>query len=222
MVEFKCIIHFLRLLTWLCGFYPSLFFWPCMYIFFCLQTLRYFNIRKCLIEDGLSVAFFQILVQHIKVLLPDLKSRISNALVATAKEHQSYGELTESRVCILLLNLPSIYRIHCFVIGFGTLPFVPFNGVICSVFSFEYNFARPDYFLMYVLRVRKAFLFLDYKKNIFKSQNQHLKVFLFVGKGCWPMGTSFLTFFCFISMSCFSFSIFNQSNLSYSIGLYCP
>jgi hypothetical protein len=111
----------------------------------------------------------QILVQHIKVLLPDLKSRISNALVATAKEHQSYGELTESRVCILLLNLPSIYRIHCFVIGFGTLPFVPFNGVICSVFSFEYNFARPDYFLMYVLRVRKAFLFLDYKKNIFKS-----------------------------------------------------
>ncbi|KAG2306638.1 hypothetical protein Bca52824_026386 [Brassica carinata] len=32
----------------------------------------------------------QILVQHIKALLPDLKSRISNALVATAKKHQSY------------------------------------------------------------------------------------------------------------------------------------
>ncbi|VYS64782.1 unnamed protein product [Arabidopsis thaliana] len=53
----------------------------------------------------------QILVQHIKVLLPDLKSRISNALVATAKEHQSYGELTESRAGqgALLLNFLSKY-----------------------------------------------------------------------------------------------------------------
>ncbi|ESQ53783.1 hypothetical protein EUTSA_v10024438mg [Eutrema salsugineum] len=53
----------------------------------------------------------QILVQHIKVLLPDLKSRISNALVATAKEHQSYGEITESRAGqgALLLNFLSKY-----------------------------------------------------------------------------------------------------------------
>ncbi|KAL1215839.1 Dynamin-related protein 3A [Cardamine amara subsp. amara] len=53
----------------------------------------------------------QILVQHIKVLLPDLKSRISNALVATAKEHQSYGEVTESRAGqgALLLNFLSKY-----------------------------------------------------------------------------------------------------------------
>lgn len=100
-------------------------------------------------------------------MLPDLKSRISNALVATAKEHQSYGEITESRVCILLPNMQPIYRIHCSVIGFGTLLFLLFYGVVCSVFSFEYNFACPDYFLMYVLRVHDihgAFLFFDYKK----------------------------------------------------------
>ncbi|XP_010548840.1 PREDICTED: dynamin-related protein 3A-like, partial [Tarenaya hassleriana] len=53
----------------------------------------------------------QILVQHIKALLPDLKSRISNALVATAKEHQSYGEITESKAGqgALLLNILSKY-----------------------------------------------------------------------------------------------------------------
>uniref|UniRef100_A0A1J3C895 Dynamin-related protein 3A n=1 Tax=Noccaea caerulescens TaxID=107243 RepID=A0A1J3C895_NOCCA len=53
----------------------------------------------------------QILVQHIKVLLPGLKSNISKALVATAKEHQSYGEITESRAGqgALLLNFLSKY-----------------------------------------------------------------------------------------------------------------
>ncbi|KAG2319569.1 hypothetical protein Bca52824_012782 [Brassica carinata] len=53
----------------------------------------------------------QILVQHIKALLPDLKSRISNALVATAKEHQSYGDITESSAGqgALLLNFLSKY-----------------------------------------------------------------------------------------------------------------
>ncbi|CAN6911378.1 unnamed protein product [Brassica oleracea] len=53
----------------------------------------------------------QILVQHIKALLPDLKSRISNALVATAKEHQSYGEITESTAGqgAILLNFLSKY-----------------------------------------------------------------------------------------------------------------
>ncbi|XP_010527015.1 PREDICTED: dynamin-related protein 3A-like isoform X2 [Tarenaya hassleriana] len=53
----------------------------------------------------------QILVQHIKTLLPDLKSHISNALVATAKEHQSYGEITESKAGqgALLLNFLSKY-----------------------------------------------------------------------------------------------------------------
>lgn len=40
----------------------------------------------------------QILVQHIKTVLPGLKSRISAALVSVAKEHASYGEITESKV----------------------------------------------------------------------------------------------------------------------------
>ncbi|KAJ4850702.1 Dynamin- protein 3A [Turnera subulata] len=40
----------------------------------------------------------QILVQHIKAILPGLKSRISSALVSVAKEHASYGEITESKV----------------------------------------------------------------------------------------------------------------------------
>jgi hypothetical protein len=47
--------------------------------------------------------FPQILVQHIKTILPGLKSRISSALVSVAKEHASYGEITESKVCIYLL-----------------------------------------------------------------------------------------------------------------------
>jgi dynamin 1-like protein len=54
----------------------------------------------------------QVLVQHIKALLPSLKSRINNALFATAKEYESYGDITESRVCgfwpVLALYIPSI------------------------------------------------------------------------------------------------------------------
>ncbi|KAH7575540.1 hypothetical protein JRO89_XS02G0138200 [Xanthoceras sorbifolium] len=61
----------------------------------------------------------QILVQHIKAILPGLKSRISSALVSVAKEHASYGEITESKACMiyypvagqgaLLLNILSKY-----------------------------------------------------------------------------------------------------------------
>ncbi|KAM7271390.1 hypothetical protein ACFE04_030604 [Oxalis oulophora] len=53
----------------------------------------------------------QILVQHIKNVLPGLKSRISNALVTVAKEHASYGEITESKAGqgALLLNILSKY-----------------------------------------------------------------------------------------------------------------
>ncbi|KAM6595627.1 hypothetical protein CsatA_006151 [Cannabis sativa] len=53
----------------------------------------------------------QILVQHIKKVLPELKSRISSALVAVAKEHASYGEITESKAGqgALLLNILSKY-----------------------------------------------------------------------------------------------------------------
>ncbi|XP_009590783.1 dynamin-related protein 3B [Nicotiana tabacum] len=53
----------------------------------------------------------QILVQHIKTLLPGLKSRISAALLSVAKEHASYGEITESQagMSALLLNILSKY-----------------------------------------------------------------------------------------------------------------
>ncbi|XP_026401259.1 dynamin-related protein 3A-like [Papaver somniferum] len=53
----------------------------------------------------------QILVQHIKTLLPDLKARISAALVKEAKIHASYGEITESKAGqgALLLNILSKY-----------------------------------------------------------------------------------------------------------------
>ncbi|CAL1389456.1 unnamed protein product [Linum trigynum] len=52
-----------------------------------------------------------ILVQHIKAILPGLKSRISDALVSVAKEHASYGEITESKAGqgALLLNIISKY-----------------------------------------------------------------------------------------------------------------
>ncbi|CAK9141670.1 unnamed protein product [Ilex paraguariensis] len=53
----------------------------------------------------------QILIRHIKTLLPGLKSRISTALVSVAKEHASYGEVTESKAGqgALLLNILSKY-----------------------------------------------------------------------------------------------------------------
>ncbi|XP_038888013.1 dynamin-related protein 3A-like isoform X1 [Benincasa hispida] len=53
----------------------------------------------------------QILVQHINAILPGLKSRISSALVSAAKEHASYGEITESKAGqgALLLNILSKY-----------------------------------------------------------------------------------------------------------------
>ncbi|KAI3755335.1 hypothetical protein L1987_55132 [Smallanthus sonchifolius] len=53
----------------------------------------------------------QILVQHINNVLPGLKSRISSQLVSVAKEHASYGEITESKAGMgaLLLNILSTY-----------------------------------------------------------------------------------------------------------------
>ncbi|KHN33568.1 Dynamin-related protein 3A [Glycine soja] len=42
----------------------------------------------------------QILAQHIKAVLPGLRARISTSLVAVAKEHASYGEITESKACV--------------------------------------------------------------------------------------------------------------------------
>ncbi|KAL9174441.1 hypothetical protein ABFS82_02G053000 [Erythranthe guttata] len=53
----------------------------------------------------------QILVQHIKTVLPGLKKRIKDALVSVVKEHASLGEITESKGGqeALLLNILSKY-----------------------------------------------------------------------------------------------------------------
>ncbi|OIV91586.1 hypothetical protein TanjilG_08998 [Lupinus angustifolius] len=60
----------------------------------------------------------KILAQHIKAVLPGLRARISTSLVTVAKEHASYGEITESKACVnigcagqgaLLLNILSKY-----------------------------------------------------------------------------------------------------------------
>nr|KYP61197.1 Dynamin-related protein 3A [Cajanus cajan] len=55
----------------------------------------------------------KILAQHIKAVLPGLRARISASLVTLAKEHASYGEITESKACAgqgaLLLNILSKY-----------------------------------------------------------------------------------------------------------------
>lgn len=40
----------------------------------------------------------QILVQHIKTVLPGLKSRINAQLVTVAKEHAAFGDVAESKV----------------------------------------------------------------------------------------------------------------------------
>jgi hypothetical protein len=51
----------------------------------------------------LPVHLLQILAQHIKAVLPGLKARISASLVNLAKEHASYGEITESKACVIIL-----------------------------------------------------------------------------------------------------------------------
>ncbi|XP_047341021.1 dynamin-related protein 3B-like [Impatiens glandulifera] len=53
----------------------------------------------------------QILVKHIKTLLPELRSHINTTLVSVAKEYASYGEITESKAGqgALLLNILSKY-----------------------------------------------------------------------------------------------------------------
>lgn len=53
----------------------------------------------------------KILAQHIKAVLPGLKARISASLVNLAKEHASYGEITESKAGqgALILNILSKY-----------------------------------------------------------------------------------------------------------------
>ncbi|KAF3435890.1 hypothetical protein FNV43_RR22982 [Rhamnella rubrinervis] len=69
----------------------------------------YNGLAECCGVPQLAKKLNQILVQHIMAVLPGLKSRISSALVSVAKEHASYGEITESKAGqgALLLNILS-------------------------------------------------------------------------------------------------------------------
>jgi hypothetical protein len=53
----------------------------------------------------------QILVQHIKAILPALKSHVKMELVAVAKEHASFGDTEESKdgLAVKLLNILAQY-----------------------------------------------------------------------------------------------------------------
>ncbi|XP_052205224.1 dynamin-related protein 3A-like isoform X2 [Diospyros lotus] len=78
--------------------------------FFCSRPVYSDLADRCGIPE-LAKKLNQILVQHIKAVLPGLKSRISAALVSVAKEHASYGEITGSKSGqgALLLNILSKY-----------------------------------------------------------------------------------------------------------------
>ena len=55
----------------------------------------------------------QILAQHIKAVLPGLRARISTSLVSVAKEHASYGEITESKVCVNTKYAAHMFSLFC-------------------------------------------------------------------------------------------------------------
>ncbi|XP_047251030.1 dynamin-related protein 3A isoform X2 [Capsicum annuum] len=78
--------------------------------FFCSRPVYNDLADRCGVPQ-LAKKLNQILVQHIKTLLPGLKSRISAALVSAVKEHASYGEITESKAGMgaLVLNILSKY-----------------------------------------------------------------------------------------------------------------
>jgi dynamin 1-like protein len=59
----------------------------------------------------LDLLLAQILVQHIRAILPDLKARISTQIIMLQKELASYGEVTDSKSGqgALLLNIITKY-----------------------------------------------------------------------------------------------------------------
>ncbi|XP_073117225.1 dynamin-related protein 3A isoform X3 [Elaeis guineensis] len=71
----------------------------------------YHGLSHCCGVPQLAKKLNQILVQHIKTVLPGLKSRINAQLVAVAKEHAAYGDVAESKAGqgIKLLNILTKY-----------------------------------------------------------------------------------------------------------------
>ncbi|KAL9284898.1 hypothetical protein ACSQ67_024722 [Phaseolus vulgaris] len=71
----------------------------------------------------------KILAQHIKALLPGLRAHISASLVTLAKEHASYGEITESKACV-----PMTYQLKSCTAGQGAL-ILNILSKYCDAFS---------------------------------------------------------------------------------------
>ncbi|KAL0905225.1 hypothetical protein M5K25_027414 [Dendrobium thyrsiflorum] len=71
----------------------------------------YHGLSHCCGIPKLAKKLNQILVQHIRAVLPALKSRINSQLVAVAKEHAAYGDVVESKAGqgVKLLNILTKY-----------------------------------------------------------------------------------------------------------------
>ncbi|XP_039120893.1 dynamin-related protein 3A-like isoform X1 [Dioscorea cayenensis subsp. rotundata] len=71
----------------------------------------YHGLSHCCGIPQLAKKLNQILVQHIRAVLPSLKSRINSQLVAVAKEHATYGDVAESKAGqgVRLLNMLTKY-----------------------------------------------------------------------------------------------------------------
>ncbi|KAH0460986.1 hypothetical protein IEQ34_008561 [Dendrobium chrysotoxum] len=79
-------------------------------MFFRLHPV-YHGLSHCCGIPQLAKKLNKILVQHIKTVLPGLKSRINSQLVAVAKEHAAYGDVAESKAGqgVKLLNILTKY-----------------------------------------------------------------------------------------------------------------
>ncbi|KAF3323670.1 dynamin-related protein 3A-like protein [Carex littledalei] len=76
------------------------------------STIQAYNgLSHCCGVPQLANKLNQILVQHIKAILPALKSRVNMQLVAVAKEHASFGDTEESKdgLAVKLLNILAQY-----------------------------------------------------------------------------------------------------------------
>lgn len=68
-----------------------------------MQILFYTVFHKNSNHPFAVLLYLQILVQHIKNVLPGLKSQINAELVTVAKEHAAFGEVAESKVLICII-----------------------------------------------------------------------------------------------------------------------
>ncbi|XP_072981531.1 dynamin-related protein 3B-like [Typha angustifolia] len=82
----------------------------CEQKFFSTQP-AYSGLAACCGVPQLAKKLNQILVQHIRSVLPGLKSRINTQLVAVAKEHAAFGDIVESKAGqgVRLLNILAKY-----------------------------------------------------------------------------------------------------------------